>query len=80
MGLCSWQLGGSLRANGHWQSAEDGPQLMNGLIYQYYNNMATYSFGLLGEVGQPLKLRYQVEHNEVNSDKTDGLMILTFRL
>ena len=60
MGLCSWQLGGSLRTNGHWQSAEEGPQLMNGLIYQYFNNMAQYSFGLLGEVGQPLKLRYEV--------------------
>lgn len=33
---------------------------MNGLIYQYYDNMAQYSFGLLGEVGQPLRLRYQV--------------------
>lgn len=58
MGLCSWQLGGSLRANGHWQSAEEGPQLMNGLIYQDYNSMSQFSFGLLGEVGQPFKLRY----------------------
>lgn len=59
MGLCSWQLGGSLRANGHWQSAEDDIQLVNGLIYQIYNSQRRGTWGLLGEVGAPLKLRYR---------------------
>lgn len=58
MRLCGWQLGGSLRANGHWQSAEDDIQLVNGWIYQTDNSQRRGTWGLLGEVGQPLKLRY----------------------
>lgn len=44
----------------HWQSEEDNVVLMNGLIRQEYNQMASGTWGLLGEVGQPLKLRYNV--------------------
>lgn len=57
MGLCSWQLGGSLRANGHWQSAEEGPQLLNG-FFEQTSTALQCTFGFLCEVGQPLKLRY----------------------
>lgn len=51
--------GASRRFNGHYQGRGKGVQLVNGWIYQTYNSQRRGTWGLLGEVGQPLKLRYR---------------------
>lgn len=58
-GLNGHWLGGTRKLNGHWQSAGEAVQLTNGWIFQVYNSQRRGTWGLLGEVGQPLKLRYR---------------------
>lgn len=54
-----WVGGATLKMNGHWQSAGETVQLVNGWVYQIYNSQRRGTWGLLGEVGQSLKLRYR---------------------
>ncbi len=51
--------GASRRFNGHYQGRGKGIQLVNGFIHQIDNSQQRGTWGLLGEVGQPLKLRYR---------------------
>lgn len=53
-----WVGGATLKMNGHWQNAGEALKLINGFIYQTYSSQQRGTWGLLGEVGQPLKLRY----------------------
>lgn len=51
-------LSESMKIAHHWQSAGPIVRLINGWIYQIENSQRRGTWGLLGEVGQPLKLRY----------------------
>lgn len=63
--------GASRRFNGHYQGRGKGVRLVNGWIYQIYNSPRRGTWGLLGEVGQPLKLRYRNPDGSNNQFRQD---------